>query len=52
MSQQRAKELLKKGKSITDVSYILNYSSPYNFSRAYKNFYGFSPTQKTKLSKN
>lgn len=47
-----AKELLKKGKSITDVSYILNYSSPYNFSRAYKNFYGFSPTQKTKLSKN
>jgi AraC-like DNA-binding protein len=47
-----AKELLEKGKSTTDVSYILNYSSPYNFSRAYKNFYGFSPTLKTKLKKN
>ncbi len=44
-----AKELLKSGKKISEVAEILNYSSPYNFSRAYKSFFGYSPNlEKTK----
>lgn len=35
--------LLKKGKSVKYISEKLNYSTPYNFSRAFKNAYGISP---------
>ncbi len=43
-----AKELLNSGKNINEVSETLNYSSPYNFSRAYKSFFGYAPsTDKT-----
>ena len=37
---------LSEGKSVSEVSHILGYSSPYNFSRAFKKHFGFSPSQK------
>lgn len=37
-------ELLKKGKNLTEIAEKLGFSSAYNFSRAFKNFYGVSPT--------
>lgn len=37
------KLLAEEGFSISDVSYILNFSNPNHFSRAFKNFYGDSP---------
>ena len=40
-----AKELLKKGISVTEISEILGYSSPYNFSRAFKAICGVSPVR-------
>ncbi|MBQ7045823.1 MAG: helix-turn-helix transcriptional regulator [Clostridia bacterium] len=39
-----AAELLKKGKSVNSVSEILGYSTPYNFSRAFKNVFKMSPS--------
>ncbi len=39
-----AKMLLKENKSLTEISEILNYTSPYNFSRAFKKYFGFSPS--------
>ena len=36
-------ELLKKGKTLSEIAEALGYSTPYNFSRAFKNFYGDSP---------
>lgn len=38
-----AKKLLKKGTKVMKVSEILNYSSTYSFSRAFKKFWGMSP---------
>ena len=35
--------LLKQGKSLLDIAEITGYSSPYNFSRAFKKHYGVSP---------
>ncbi len=35
--------LLKEGKSVNQISEQLGYSTPYNFSRAFKNIYGVSP---------
>lgn len=32
--------------SVTEVSDMLCYSSPYNFSKAYKTYFGYSPTKK------
>ena len=37
--------LLKEGKTVVEVAGLLGYSSPCNFSRAFKNFHGVSPTQ-------
>ena len=44
--------LYKKEFSIKEVSQILNFSSVSVFSRAFKNFYGISPEQFKKSSKN
>lgn len=38
-----AKGLLKEGKGVGYISEQLGYSTPYNFSRAFKNTYGVSP---------
>ena len=46
-----AQKLLLQKKSVSEVSEILHYSSPYNFSRAYKNHFKISPKQEQK-SKN
>lgn len=45
-----AAELLKKGESVKSVSEKLNYSTPYNFSRAFKSHFGKSPLKYTKQS--
>lgn len=38
-----AAALLRKGQSVSAVSAVLGYSSPYNFSRAYKKHFGYPP---------
>lgn len=39
--------LLAEGKSsVTEIAELLNYSSLYAFSRAYKNFYGYAPSER------
>ena len=35
--------LLSEGKSVSEVSLILGYSSPFNFSRAFKRHFGYPP---------
>ncbi len=43
-TMEYAKELLTKGnKSVVEVSNLLDYSAPNNFSRAFKIKYGISP---------
>lgn len=42
---KRAKQLLAQGLSVSDVSDTLGYSSIHAFSRAYKSYYAFSPTE-------
>lgn len=37
--------LLEKGRTVTGVAEMLNYSSAYSFSRAFKDEYGISPNQ-------
>jgi AraC-like DNA-binding protein len=37
--------ILKKSKSITEISDLLGYSSPFTFSRAYKKRYGYPPAK-------
>lgn len=41
---EHAKKLLKNGKSVKFISEQLGYSSPFNFSRAFKSHFGVSPT--------
>lgn len=43
--------LLNNDYSVNTISNMLNYSSPENFSRFFKNNYGCSPTEYAKLSK-
>lgn len=38
-----AKELLSSGKKVWEISETIGYSSPYNFSRAFKKYHGVSP---------
>jgi AraC-like DNA-binding protein len=38
-----AARLLSAGQSVSAVSAVLGYSSPYNFSRAYKKHFGYPP---------
>ena len=45
---QTALKLLEKGKSVTEVSDELQYSSVHAFSRAYKNYFGVSPSFSSK----
>ena len=40
-----AKELLERGRSVKDISAILGYSTPYNFTRAFKDKLGISPKE-------
>jgi AraC-like DNA-binding protein len=40
-----AKQQLKSGKSIKEVSIVLQYSSPSSFSNAFRNFFETSPTE-------
>ena len=40
-----AKQALIDGKPVTEVSEVLGYNSPFNFTRAFKNFYGIAPTK-------
>jgi iron complex transport system substrate-binding protein len=41
-----AAHLLSEGQSVSAVSAALGYSSPYNFSRAYKKHFGYPPKGK------
>ncbi len=41
-----ARESLGKGRRVFELSRELGYNTPYNFSRAYKNYYGYSPKTK------
>ena len=43
-----AARLLSAGQSVSAVSAVLGYSSPYNFSRAYKKHFGYPPSRKEK----
>src|SRR5690606_37221192 len=46
LKMNRAKEMLsEKSFSITEIAYSLGYSDLYSFSRAFKNFFGVSPTK-------
>lgn len=40
-----ASRLLSEGKSVLEVAQLLGYSSPYNFSRAFKRHTGYAPSQ-------
>ena len=44
-----AAHFLSLGNSVSIVSHILGYSSPYNFSRAFKKHFGYPPSQKNSL---
>lgn len=44
-----AARLLSEGKSVSAVSAALGYSSPYNFSRAYKKHFGYAPKYTRRL---
>ena len=43
-----AARLLSSGQNVSSVSSVLGYSSPYNFSRAYKKHFGYPPSRKEK----
>jgi AraC-like DNA-binding protein len=45
LRMRQAKQQLKSGKSIKEVSIILRYSSPSSFSNAFRNFYEESATE-------
>jgi AraC-like DNA-binding protein len=45
LRMREAKHQLKSGKSIKEVSIILQYSSPSSFSNAFSNFYEESPSE-------
>jgi len=40
----RAKTMLEEGSSVLEVSYKVGYSSEFNFSRAFKQYYGIAPS--------
>ncbi len=44
-----AARLLSDGRSVSAVAQEIGYSSPYNFSRAYKKHFGYSPKGKSKI---
>ncbi len=41
-----AARLLSEGQSVSQVAQLLGYSSPYNFSRAFKKHFGYPPSQR------
>lgn len=41
----RAKVMLEEGNSVLEVAYKVGYSSEFNFSRAFKQYYGISPSE-------
>lgn len=43
-----AAHCLSLGNTVSSVSHILGYSSPYNFSRAFKKHFGYPPSQEIK----
>ena len=45
LRMRQAKQHLKNGKSIKEVSIILRYSSPSSFSNAFRSFFDASPTE-------
>lgn len=45
LRMREAKQQLKSGKSIKEISIMLQYSSPSSFSNAFRNFYEESPTE-------
>jgi two-component system response regulator YesN len=49
---ENAVSLLKKGLSVQNVAEQLEFSSPENFSRFFKSYYGFCPSQYIKRFKN
>lgn len=46
VKMEYAKEQLLKNKRVSEVSRLLGYTTTYNFSRAYKNFFDISPSNK------
>ncbi|WP_166437129.1 helix-turn-helix domain-containing protein [Niastella caeni] len=45
LRMEEARQLLKAGKSIKEVAFILNYASPSSFSNAFSNFYNISASE-------
>ena len=41
-----AKEELARGATVAELAAALGYSTPYNFNRAYKEYFGASPRKK------
>ncbi len=42
----KAKSFLEKGYTVVDTACIVGYTDPFNFSKAYKNYFGHSPKAK------
>jgi|GEM_PF-2477009 len=51
LKMKAAMELLQQGKRVAEVTADLGYTSPKNFTRAFKNHYGVSPAHIRKLGK-
>ena len=43
----RAQEMLKSGKSVSDVAYSVGFNDPFYFSRKYRSFFGYPPSQES-----
>lgn len=41
----RAQEMLKTGQSVSDVAYSVGFNDPFYFSRKYRSFFGYPPSQ-------
>jgi len=46
MRMEKANELLDLGKTVSEISDLMGYSSIHPFSRAYKNYFGHPPTKR------
>jgi len=44
LKMERARELLRSGKKISEVAEILGYMNPKNFTRVFKKHYGIAPS--------
>lgn len=47
LKMQKARQMLKEGYAVSEVSYVLGYNYPQHFSKAFKNKFGVTPSQYT-----